>query len=194
MSKRTSASLVAMVALCAAAPATRPTSGMRYRLEGDPDGWDPTARAAIVKAMDGATAVYQKMRVPIDMTVPVAYSPATPTADANYNGHVRFGGQISTRTALHELAHILGVGTYRSWPRFVVDGKWTGKYAQAQLRALDGPDAVLHADRQHFWPYGLNYDREGTTAEQFRRNVLMVLALRADMGLGPPPRLPATRP
>src|SRR5581483_4567238 len=96
-------------------------------------------------------------------------------------------------TALHEIAHCLGIGTSPNWGKFVKDGKWTGKYGIAQLKALDGDDAVLHCDRQHFWPYGLNYDKEGGK-ENFRRNVLMVTAMRADMGLGPAPRIaPATQ-
>ncbi len=183
---------VLLVALAAAGPTSRPSPWLHYRLEGEPDQWDATAKAQIVKAMDGVMGVYAGMRVPINMTIPVAFSPQTPTADANYKGHIRFGGQIGTRTALHEIAHILGVGTYPGWRTFVKDGKWTGPIAQRMVRAFDGPTAVLHADRQHFWPYGLNYDAEGKTPEMFRRHVMMVLAIRADMGLGPVP--PTTRP
>jgi len=35
------------------------------------------------------------------------WNPGTPTADANFGGWINFGGQIGTRTALHEIAHCL---------------------------------------------------------------------------------------
>jgi hypothetical protein len=114
--------------------------------------------------------------------VTASYNVGTPTADGNYNGNIRFGGQIGKRTALHELGHVLGVGTHPKWRGLIVDGKWTGAHALAQLRAFDGPDAVLHADRQHFWPYGLNYDKE-SSPEFDRRHVLMVAAFRRDLGI-----------
>jgi hypothetical protein len=156
-----------------------------YKLSDGSDKWDASAKDRIVKAMDAAVAVYNKYGE-FDRVLTANWNPGTPTADANFGGWINFGGQIGTRTALHEIAHTLGVGTCPKWHEFAKDGKWTGKYAIAQLKELDGPDAVLHCDRQHFWPYGLNYDNEGSP-DAFRRNVLMVTALRADMGLGPPP-------
>lgn len=181
----------------AAAPATKPTTRaagpMTFELEGDPSQWDAAAREKIVKAMTEAVAIYNQ-HAQFKQNVPVTHSPSTPTADANFNGHIRFGGQIGTRTALHEIGHILGIGTARNWRRFIKDGNWTGKHAVAQLKAFDGPDAVLHADGQHFWPYGLNFDKEGTSAEQYRRHVLMVAAFRADLGLSPAPKIATTRP
>jgi hypothetical protein len=51
-----------------------------------------------------------------------------------------------------------------------------------RLAEFDGEGAVLHGDRQHFWPYELNQDRE-FSAENARRYVLMVAALRRDMGI-----------
>jgi len=161
-------------------PTTRP-SGLRFHLE-SPESWEPAIRAKIEKAMTEAVKTYNESGT-FDFDIPVAYSPQTPTADANYQGHIRFGGQIGTRTAMHEIGHILGVGTAPRWGELVRDGKWTGQAANRQLRELDGPDAVLHADHQHFWPYGLNYDKEGATPEQRRRHVLMVRALRVDLGL-----------
>jgi hypothetical protein len=156
-----------------------------YKLSDGSDKWDADPRARIVKAMDEAVAVYNKYGQ-FDRVLTANWNPGTPTADANFGGWINFGGQIGTRTALHEIAHTLGIGTSPNWAKFARDGKWTGKYGIAQLKQLDGPDAVLHCDHQHFWPYGLNYDNEGGT-ENFKRNVLMVTAMRADMGLGPPP-------
>ena len=131
--------------------------------------------------MDWAVGLYNQLgQFPKDVTA--SYNPGTPTADGNYNGNIRFGGQIGKRVALHELAHVLGIGQHPRWNDFVKDGLWTGPHAMAQLHAFDGPTAVLHCDRMHFWPYGLNYDREGSP-ENFRRHVLMVAAFRRDLGI-----------
>jgi len=51
-----------------------------------------------------------------------------------------------------------------------------------QIHTFDGPGAVVNSDGTHFWPYGLNYDSEAST-ENNRRHVLMVAALRRDMGI-----------
>ena len=154
---------------------------MVYRLAEGHENWPADKRQRVVEAMDSAVALYNQMGE-FAKNVRASYNPGTPTADGNYNGNIRFGGQIGHRVALHELGHVLGVGTHPRWQSFVVDGKWTGAYALAQLRAFDGPDAVLHADRQHFWPYGLNFDKEASP-ENNRRHVLMVAAFRRDLGI-----------
>ena len=187
--------LVTSVAMTPAegAPSTQPTAGattqpsmsskgkLRYKLGENSETWDANARERIVKAMDAAVAIYNA-NGDFDKLVTASHSPSTPTADANYNGRIRFGGQIGLRVALHEIGHTLGVGQHPKWRELIKDGKWTGEHALAQLREFDGPDAVLHADRQHFWPYGLNFDREGSP-ENFVRHVKMVHAFRRDMGI-----------
>lgn len=161
------------------APQTGP---LMYRLsKGAPD-WDPAVRRRIVEAMDAAVAAYNR-HGHFEKAVVANYSPGTPTADANYNGWINFGGQIGFRTALHEIGHTLGVGTHPDWRSMIKDGKWTGEHANRQLREFDGPDAVLKADRMHFWPYGLNYDKEGSDEEQVRRHILIVHAIRRDLGI-----------
>lgn len=161
------------------APQTGP---LVYRLSDSAPEWDSAVRRRIVEAMDAAVAAYNRYGQ-FEKTVIANYNPGTPTADANYDGWINFGGQIGFRTALHEIGHTLGVGTHRRWRSMIRDGKWIGEHANRQLREFDGPDAVLNADRLHFWPYGLNYDREGYDEEQVRRHILMVHALRRDMGL-----------
>lgn len=162
---------------------TQPASigKLRYKLSDGNENWPSEIREKIVTAMDGAVALYNDVGT-FDKELRVSYSPSTPTADANYNGYIRFGGQIGKRTALHEIGHTLGVGTTRQWKELLVDGKWTGKHAIALLKSFDGPDAVLKGDRQHFWPYGLNFEKE-SSPENDRRHVQMVRALRIDMGL-----------
>jgi hypothetical protein len=119
-------------------------------------------------------------------TLSIHYEPSVPTADGNYNGTIRFGAKSTMvqATAMHEIAHTLGVGTYSGWAPRVVNGRWTGTTATNQLRALDrNPSAVLSADGAHFWPHGLNQASEATSADEYVRNVKMVAALRQDMGL-----------
>ena len=163
------------------APSTR-RAGVTYTLSPGSERWPADKRAQIVAAMDRAVALYNDVGT-FDKRITVSFSPDTPTADGNVNGHIRFGGQIGYRTALHELGHCMGVGQHSNWRKLMVDGKWTGPHALAQLRAFDGPDAVLKGDRQHFWPYGLNYDKE-SSPENDRRHVMMVAALMRDMGIG----------
>lgn len=165
-------------------PASQPTTRqfrLTYRLADGWEKWPEDARRRIIQAMDAAVALYNELGE-FDKSVTANYSPGTPTADGNYSGWINFGGQINKRVALHEISHTLGVGQHPRWRQLIADGKWTGQHALAQLREFDGPDAVLHADRMHFWPYGLNYDRE-YSEENARRHVRMVQALRRDMGI-----------
>ncbi len=154
---------------------------MSFTMRPDTDPTHAEKVAQVVKAMNEAIGLYNAMGE-FPKAVSAGYNPGTPTADGNYNGTIRFGGSISSRVALHELGHVLGVGTHPRWGEFVKDGQWTGAYAIAQLRAFDGPDAVLHCDHMHFWPYGLNYDTEDSP-ENRRRHVLMVAAFRRDLGI-----------
>jgi hypothetical protein len=145
------------------------------------DGIDPARRQAIIDAMDGAVMLYNSLGL-FEKHITANNSPGTPTADANYDGQIRFGGSYSYRVALHEMSHCLGAGTYWSWGQLMVNGQWTGQYTNTQLSRFDGAGAVLHGDTMHFWPYGLNYDNE-YTVENARRHVLIVAALRRDMGI-----------
>lgn len=145
------------------------------------DGIDAGRRQAIIDSMDTAVIQYNSLGL-FDKQVTANNSPGTPTADANYDGNIQFGGSYNSRVAIHELSHCMGAGTYWRWPQLMVNGAWTGQYTNLQLSAFDGAGSVLHGDTMHFWPYGLNYDSEDS-AENRRRNVLMVAALRRDMGI-----------
>ena len=169
------------------APATQPTTQpakkykVTYRLSKDPDKWPEDKRKRIVEAMDAAVALYNEVGE-FDKAVIANWNPGTPTADANWDGWMNFGGSINKRVALHELGHCMGIGTYRNWRNMIKDGIWQGEHANKLLKEFDGPDAVLHADRQHFWPYGLNFDKE-SSPENDIRHVRMVQAMRLDMGI-----------
>lgn len=165
-----------------------PGSGhVSYTLDraGSPTSDQTEAYNRITAAMDQAVAVYN-CYTSITKALSVSYVPGVPTADGNYNGSIRFGATADMQqvTAMHEIGHTVGVGTYSSWSSFVSGGNWTGANAVGELRTLTGDStAVLHADTQHFWPYGLNYTSEVTGPQDLVRHCLMVVALRRDMGL-----------
>ena len=154
---------------------------LTYRLADGNQNWPADIRAQIIYAMDGAVAQYNRWGT-FNKALTANYNPGVPTAQASYSGWIDFGGQIGYRTALHEIAHTLGVGTAPNWNNFLSNGVWTGANGIQQIRAFDGPTATAHSDGTHFWPYGLNFDNEGGT-ENNRRHVLMVATFRRDMGI-----------
>lgn len=154
---------------------------VKYVLPDGHEQWPEDRKKRITDAMDAAVALYNTHGV-FKKQLWANNSPGTPTADANYEGWINFGGSINARVALHEIAHTLGIGTHPNWQANLKDGKWTGKHALAQLREFDGEHATLSADRMHFWPYGLNFDNESSPDNDVR-HVKMVAAMRKDMGL-----------
>ena len=162
--------------------------GVTYTLAraSSPTADQTDAYTRITAAMNLAVAEYN-CYVGTTKALSVTYDTSVSTADGNYNGSIRFGASrsyMNQATAQHEIAHTLGVGTYSSWSSLVSGGKWTGAKAIAQLRSLTGDSAaVLYADTQHFWPYGLNQASEATSADDYIHNTRIVAALRSDMGL-----------
>lgn len=154
---------------------------LKYHLAAGNENWPPDIRAQIIYAMDGAVAEYNRYGT-FNKSLTANYNPGVPTAQASYSGWIDFGGSRNFRVALHEISHTLGVGTAPNYGAFIQNGLWTGANAIAQVRQFDGPSANVNTDGTHFWPYGLNFDNEGST-ESFRRHVLMVAALRRDMGI-----------
>ena len=142
-------------------------------------------RPDIIQAVERALKTYNT-HANFSGCIHIDYDENVPTAHTvGYRGPVVFGGMISYRTALHEFAHYVGVGTHGTWMNFVNDGRWTGEKACAKLKEFDGPDAVLHADTLHFWgpsSGGLNYESE-LTQDADRRHVLLVRALADDMSI-----------
>jgi hypothetical protein len=139
-----------------------------------------TAYDLITKAMNAAVARYNNLS-DLGKSITVRYDPSVPTADGNINGTIRFGNRsyMNERTALHEIAHTIGVGTSSGWSRLAGSGTWTGAQATALVRQFDGSSAKLSTGGGHFWPYGLNYDNEfsNTAAD---RHVQIVAAMVRD--------------
>jgi hypothetical protein len=144
------------------APATA-EAGITWRLVtvSNPTAEQRRAYDLIKSAMDAAVARYNNL-TDLSKTITVHYEPSVPTADGNINGTIRFGNTayMTQRTALHETAHTLGVGTSSGWAAHGCGGTWKGAEANALVKRYDGSGAVINCDRQHFWPYGLNQESE----------------------------------
>lgn len=113
----------------------------------------------------------------------VYYNAGIPTAQASYNGSIGFGGTYpNERVMAHEMAHYLGLPS-GNWGSLMTGGSWDGAYGLAKVRQFDGEQATINGDGIHFWPYGLNYDTEGSELNK-QRQVELVYAMRADLGIG----------
>ncbi|BBC31300.1 hypothetical protein SGFS_025940 [Streptomyces graminofaciens] len=139
-----------------------------------------TAYDLITKAMNAAVTRYNNVS-DLGKSITVRYDPGVPTADGSSSGTIRFGNRnyMNERTALHEIAHTIGVGTSSRWSSLTTGGTWQGAQATALVRQFDGSSAKLSAGGGHFWPYGLNYDNEfsNTAAD---RHVRIVEAMVRD--------------
>ena len=137
----------------------------------------------ITAVMDSAVYIYNKY-TNLSKYINVYYSPGVPTAEASSNGDLRFGENRSymfVGTAMHEMAHTMGMGTTSEYKAMMEGGVFKGEKAQALLKEIDGPDAELHGDSQHFWPYGLNYASEVHSEQDLINHARIVEAMYQDI-------------
>jgi autotransporter-associated beta strand protein len=177
MPKRSRHATIAAAALGAAVAAAAGRARAELSFNVDPNGWPNAAqRTAAVNAMQSVVSRYNAYGDFGNANVYVYYNAGIPTAQANYLGSIGFGGTYpNERVAMHELAHYLGSGTFGT--------PWDGPRGESLVDQFDGIEASLQGDSQHFWPYGLNYDSEGSEINK-QRQVALVYAQRADMGIG----------
>lgn len=144
------------------------------------------AYARIESAMKQATAIWNE-RAPYKFHIDVYYNTGVPTAEGGPNnttsGRISFGANRSymvTGTALHEIAHCMGVGYY-DYGKKISSGD--AKRATHALQKYDGAGAKLNYGGSHIWPYGLNYASEWAknTQRMYDGNVDIVAALRLDI-------------
>ena len=96
----------------------------------------------------------------------------TSIADASSRAQSR-----AERTALHEIAHTLGVGQRKAFDDRCASGNWPT--ALPLLRSWDGASAKISCGGSHFWPYGLNYETEWSS-QAGDRHCLIVKAMLDD--------------
>lgn len=176
-----------------ASGASCPGSGhITYTLakSASPTATEQTAYDKIKTALDKAITYYD-CYTNITKSLNVSYVPSVETADGNINGSLRFGSNttyMDYRTAMHEIAHTVGVGQASNWGSFLANGLFTGEHAAAQLNAINATLSKplyteLHADTQHFWPYGINQQSEVKSEADLIFHCQMVVAIRQDLGL-----------
>ena len=163
-------------------------SGVTYTLHkaDNPSADQIDAYSRIDKAMSQAAAIWN-VRAPYRFHVDVYYKTGTPTAEGGpssvTSGTINFGSNRSymvTGTALHEIAHCMGVGYY-DYGTKIKNGE--AKRAVHALQKYDGAGAKLNYGGSHIWPYGLNYASEWAKNPQrtYEGNVDIVASLRLDI-------------
>ncbi|KAI1385468.1 uncharacterized protein F4822DRAFT_345384 [Hypoxylon trugodes] len=171
------ASIITAMLTCASAA----SAGLTWSLQkaSSPSADQSEAYTKIEAAMKAAVAHYAKFSN-ASKTIHVYYAPGVPTAEASYNGDLRFGSDrsyMTERTAMHEIAHTLGVGQTAEFDRRCAAGDWPT--ALPLLRSWDGQSAKINCGGGHFWPYGLNYESEWSQTNG-DRHVQMVDAMLKD--------------
>ncbi len=142
------------------------------------------AYAKIKAAMDSATGYYNQYTT-LTKNLNIYYNTTVQTADASFNGTIRFGSSRSymvVHTAMHEIAHTLGIGTTAEYRNLIKNNVFTGSNATAKLREIiNDSDTLVHGDQQHFWPYGLNYASEVKSKQDLINHCIIVNEMCKDM-------------
>lgn len=156
----------------------------------NPDTWPDEIRTNITEAMDEAV-YYYNCYADLEKHITVNYNPGVPTAEANVDGWLSFGSNLAymqTATAMHEVAHTLGVGYY-PWAELIQDGRWVGPSVVALMNSIPSEErdqdmyslrTYITCDAQHFWPYGLNQAAEYQSEWSLINHVRIVAAMNQD--------------
>ena len=116
---------------------------------GNPTADQADAYTRIEAAMRAAVARYGRLSS-ATKTIRVSYSPGVPTAEANYNGDLRFGSvrsYMNERTAMHEIAHTLGIGQTAAFNTRCAANNWPK--ATALLQSWDGAGVRINCGGGH---------------------------------------------
>lgn len=142
-------------------------------------------RQKIILAMDEAVRRYN-CYTDIKVHIRVLFNPKVPTAKGGWlTRSIHFGSiqMIQKITAMHEIAHVVGIGTSFSWDELVKDRKFVGERLSRLLSKVEGMPKVIYADASHFWPYGLNQAREVKSERDLLNHCLIVNAMTKDLGV-----------
>jgi hypothetical protein len=167
-----------------------PFSGnVTYRLNGS-ESWPADVVEKLTNALDEGTRYYNCYSS-LEKSLTINYRDGVPTAEGNVDGVISFGSDrnyMQTATAMHEIAHTLGVG-FAPWSELIADGRWTGAAVNAFMESLPAeerdPDmysqrTYITCDTQHFWPYGLNQASEHQSEWSLIDHVRIVAAINED--------------
>ncbi|KAL2867343.1 uncharacterized protein BJX67DRAFT_352927 [Aspergillus lucknowensis] len=163
------------------AAATTATAAITWTLDksSSPSEDESSAYTLIESAMTAAADRHARLGT-ASKDIWVSYAPDVPTAEANFDGTLRFGADrnyLNERTALHEISHTLGIGQTAAFDERCASGDWPS--ALPLLRSWDGEEAVINCGGGHIWPYGLNYNDEWSETNG-DRHVQLVNAMIAD--------------
>ncbi|MGE4285645.1 MAG: LamG-like jellyroll fold domain-containing protein, partial [Phycisphaerae bacterium] len=172
--KRSLLTVVVLLILCGVASAD---IGYSLHLE----GVDPSIASQVSNSVAEAVEIYNRYGS-FNKWLNVYYNVGVPTAQANFDGVITFGGSRNTRVALHEMGHTMGVGTFWQYPNYMVGGVWQGAEGRRLAIEMGGYGDGLHGDGMHIWPWGLNYDNEDSFFERIN-HVRIMAAMRSDMGI-----------
>jgi hypothetical protein len=167
-----------------------PASGnVTYRLN-DSESWPTEVVEKLTAALDEGTWYYNCYSN-LTKALVINYRDGVPTAEGNVDGVISFGndrGYMVTATAMHEIAHTMGVA-YSPWTELIVDGRWSGPAVKAVIENLPSEErdsdaetqrTYITCDSQHFWPYGLNYASEHKSEWSLIDHVRIVNAMNED--------------
>ncbi|OJJ07405.1 hypothetical protein ASPVEDRAFT_46732 [Aspergillus versicolor CBS 583.65] len=165
----------------ALATASTASAALTWTLEKSSSPTDDEADAygLIEAAMEAAVARHASLG-DASKSINVYYVPGVPTAEASYDGTIRFGtdrNYLNERTALHEISHTLGIGQTAAFDEHCAANDWPT--ATPLLQSWDGADAVINCGGGHIWPYGLNYNDEWSETNA-DRHVELINAMLAD--------------
>lgn len=169
-------SVLALSAIALAAVFSHAEVTYTLHKSANPTADEQDAYKRITTVMDSAVKLYNTYSN-LSKFINVYYAPGVPTAEASSNGDLRFGENRSymvVPTAMHEMGHTMGIGTTQEYWDVCKDGVFRNDKVQAKLREMDGPDAELHCDSQHIWPYGLNQASEAKSEQDLINHVILV--------------------
>ena len=162
---------------------TIPEGNFTWSFNGTLDLSNPI-HARIKSAFDEATWYFNNF-TSITKHVTVNYSPGTPTANANFDGWINMGPVESyqrTGTALHEMAHSVGVRTHWKYDDLFTDNRYNGERAAEIIQLMSGDDEeYIRKSGVHFWPYGINGAHEDTGEEDlYITHCLILQGMKTD--------------
>lgn len=170
----------AALALSSAVITTTVKADITYNLNFDPASSGQTQQVANSVAV---AAAFYNQNGSFNKHWGVNYHPGIPTAEANYDGYMGYGGNRNERVVFHEAAHTFGMGTGPNYRDLISGGVWKGKYGnQAQFDTYNNFGDGLHGDTHAVWPSGFNFDDEDGFIERYWHTRIMA-GIRADMGI-----------